>query len=118
MKSLMGEMCLRSSALRFSPLNTIMPSWFPWIFVGGVVFMALSFVAAKYKGVPHSGRAFAQDFLSGGVVIALLGVLVPDVFPAFPFAVPSTSEVSTTMKGLLSGGGMDDVMLQLGPLGR
>jgi hypothetical protein len=95
-----------------------MPSWFPWIFVGGIAFMALSFVAAKYKGAPHSGRAFTQDFLSGGVVIALLGVLVPDVFPVFPFSVPSTSEVSTTMKGLLSGGGMDDVELQLGPLGR
>jgi hypothetical protein len=95
-----------------------MPSWFPWIVVGGIVFMALSFVAAKYKGAAHSGKAFVQDFLSGGVVIALLGVLVPDAFPTFPLSVPSTGEVSTTMKGLLSGGGSDDVELQLGPLGR
>jgi hypothetical protein len=95
-----------------------MPTWFPWIVVGGAVFMALSFVAAKYKGVPHTGKAFVQDFLSGGVVIALLGVLVPDVFPDFPLSVPSSSEVSTTMKGLLSGTGSDDVELQLGPLGR
>ena len=108
---------MRSGALRFNRQTSIMPSWFPWILVGGIVFMALSFVAAKYKGVTHTGKAFIQDFLSGGVVIALLGVIAPEAFPAFPLSVPSSGDVSTTMKGLLSGGG-DDVELQLGPLSR
>ena len=26
-----------------------MPNWFPWIFVGGLIFIALSFTASKYK---------------------------------------------------------------------
>jgi hypothetical protein len=94
-----------------------MPSWFPWIVVGGLAFMLLSFVASKYSGKQHTGRAFAQDFLSGGIVVTLLGILAPDLFPSFPVSVPSTSDVSSTMKGLLSGGG-DDMDLQIGPLGR
>ncbi len=94
-----------------------MPSWFPWILVGGLAFMLLSFVASKYSGKAHTGRAFAQDFLSGGIVVTLIGILVPDVLPTFPFSVPSTTDVSSTMKGLLSGGG-DDMDLQIGPLRR
>jgi len=93
-----------------------MPSWFPWIVVGGLAFMILSFVASKYSGKQHTSRAFAQDFLSGGIVVTLLGILAPDVFPTFPVAVPSTSDVSSTMKGLLSGA--EDDMLQIGPLVR
>jgi hypothetical protein len=94
-----------------------MPSWFPWILVGGLAFMVLSFIAAKYSGKQHTSRVFAQDFLSGGIVVTLLGILVPDLFPSFPLSVPSTTDVSSTMKGLLSGGG-DDMDLQIGPLGR
>ena len=92
-----------------------MPSWFPWIVVGGLAFMLLSFIASKYNGKTHAARAFAQDFLSGGIVVTLLGILAPDLFPTFPLSVPSM-EVSS-MKGLLSGGG-EDMDLQIGPLGR
>jgi hypothetical protein len=91
-----------------------MPTWFPWIVVGGLAFMLLSFVASKYSGKQHTSRAFAQDFLSGGIVVTLLGILAPDVFPSFPVSVPSTSDVSSTMKGLLSG--ESDMDLQIGPL--
>ena len=59
----------------------MMPSWFPWIFVGGVVFIALSFLAAKYKDKDYKTVQFLQDFISGSIVIAFAGVLMPDVFP-------------------------------------
>lgn len=94
-----------------------MPSWFPWILVGGLAFMLLSFVASKYRGKSHTTRAFAQDFLSGGIVVTLLGILAPDILPNFPLSVPSTTDVSSTMKGLLSGGGEDTMELQIGPMG-
>jgi hypothetical protein len=109
---------MRPELLRFSRNSPIMPSWFPWIVVGGLAFMLLSFLASKYNGKAHAPRAFAQDFLSGGIVVTLLGILAPDVFPTFPLSVPSSGEVSSTMKGLLSGGGGEDMDLQIGPLGR
>jgi len=93
-----------------------MPAWIPWILVGGIVFMILSFVASKYQGKPHKNISFAQDFVSGGIVIALLGILVPDAFPAFPVDISSLSAASLT--STIRGGGGDDMMMQVGPLKR
>lgn len=82
----------------------MMPVWFPWIFVGGVIFILLSFIGAKYKDKEYRNIQFLQDFLSGSILIAFTGVLVPDVFPPMnlPFSLPSLS----------SGEEMD---LQVGP---
>ena len=57
------------------------PTWFPWIFVGGLVFIALSFTAAKYKDKDYKKMNLLQDFISGSILIAFTGVLVPDMFP-------------------------------------
>lgn len=59
----------------------MMPTWFPWIFVGGLVFVALSFTAAKYKSKDYKKLQFLQDFISGTILIAFIGVLMPDMFP-------------------------------------
>jgi hypothetical protein len=91
-----------------------MPSWLPWIFVGGVAFMILSFIASKYKSQPHKPISFAQDFVSGGLVVGLLGILVPDAFPAFPLDVASLS--SSSLKQMVQGD--DDIDIQVGPLRR
>jgi hypothetical protein len=83
------------------------PTWFPWIFVGGLAFIVLSFIGAKYKDKPYKNIQFLQDFISGSILIAFTGVLVPDLFPMMEM--PST---------LFSGGGQhtfDDVDLQVGP---
>ena len=73
----------------FSRIFYIMtPIWFPWMFVGGVLFIVLSFIGAKYKEKEYRSIQFLQDFISGSILIAFTGVLVPDVFPAFP-ALPS-----------------------------
>jgi hypothetical protein len=85
-----------------------MPTWFPWIFIGGVVFALLSFVAAKYQDRPHTGKSLAQDFISGGIVVALLGVIAPDAFPASPLP----TEIPSVFTG---GGGSSDIDLQVGP---
>lgn len=92
----------------FSHTTLIMiPTWFPWIFVGGVVFIVLSFIGAKYKDKEYRSIQYLQDFISGSIVIAFAGVLVPDMFPALslPSGLPSFT----------SGGGMDDLDLQVGP---
>jgi hypothetical protein len=60
------------------------PVWFPWMFVGGILFIALSFIGAKYKEKEYRSIQFLQDFISGSILIAFTGVLIPDVFPAFP----------------------------------
>lgn len=85
-----------------------MPTWVPWIFIGGIVFAVLSFVAAKYQGRQHTGKTLAQDFISGGIVIALLGVIAPDAFPDAPIPAEMPS------MGIFTGGS-SDIDLQVGP---
>ena len=59
----------------------MIPTWFPWIVVGGFVFVILSFIASKYKNSNYKSKQFLQDFISGSIVIGFIGVLMPDVFP-------------------------------------
>jgi len=92
-----------------------MPAWLPWIFVGGLAFMILSFIASKYKDKDHKPIAFAQDFISGAVVISLLGVLVPDAFPAFPIS-SSDMALPNLTNMMQSATGDSDMPLQIGPL--
>ena len=90
----------------FSHITYIMtPVWFPWIFVGGIVFIILSFIGAKYKDKTYRSIQYLQDFISGAILIAATGVLVPDIFPVieFPSGIPSM------------GSNMDDMDLQVGP---
>jgi hypothetical protein len=86
----------------------MMPNWFPWIFVGGIVFIALSFTAAKYKDKEYKKLQLLQDFISGSILIAFTGVLVPDVFPKLDM--PSTLPMS-----FVGGGDSSDFDLQVGP---
>ena len=75
----------RERDARFSRTSYIMtPIWFPWMFVGGILFIVLSFIGAKYKEKEYRSIQFLQDFISGSILIAFTGVLIPDVFPTFP----------------------------------
>ena len=90
----------------FSHTNYIMiPVWFPWIFVGGIVFIALSFIGAKYKEKEYRSIQYLQDFISGSILIAFTGVLIPDIFPvlSLPSGMPQMGNV------------IDDMDLQVGP---
>ncbi len=75
--------------------------------------MTLSFIASKYNQRTHSSKAFAQDFLSGSILIALMGVLVPDYFPTFPI---SSDEIQRLSLPNLSSS--SDFDLQVGPIRR
>jgi len=79
--------------------------WFPWIFVGGSLFIALSFLGTKYKDKEYKNIQFLQDFISGAIFIGFLGVLVPDIFPeiTLPTSLPSMSSSH------------EDFDLQIGP---
>ena len=89
-----------------------MPPWLPWVVVGGLVFMLLSLLASKYQEKQHKPITFAQDFISGGIVVALLGVLVPDAFPAFPLSVPNFTNL------MQQGSHEGEIDVQVGPLRR
>ena len=92
------------------------PSWFPWIFIGGVIFIVLGFVAAKYKDKAYKNIQFLQDFISGSILIAFTGVLMPDIFPKI--ALPgSLSSGLGNIVGSVGGGsdGDTDFDLQVGP---
>ena len=91
----------------FSNDLEMMPLWFPWMVVGGVLFIVMSFVGARYKDKEYKNIQFAQDFISGAILIALTGVLVPDLFPVMemPANLPSIGAVNIS----------DDMELQVGP---
>jgi len=67
----------------------MIPVWFPWMFVGGIVFIILSFIGSKYKDKEYKKIQFLQDFISGSILIAFSGVLVPDMFPKFNIPLPT-----------------------------
>jgi len=91
----------------FSHYLKMTPVWFPWIFIGGIVFIVLSYIGAKYNDKEYRNIQFLQDFLSGSILIAFTGVLIPDVFPIMDFSFPSMNLGSSVMS--------DDVDLQVGP---
>lgn len=86
------------------------PNWFPWIFIGGIVFILLGFLGAKFKDKDYRRIQYLQDFISGSIVIAFTGVLMPDLFPKMVIneIIPLPTITSTT------GDPYDDV-LQVGP---
>jgi len=57
------------------------PNWFPWIFIGGIIFIFLGFLGAKFKDKDYRQIQYLQDFISGSIVIAFAGILMPDLFP-------------------------------------
>lgn len=88
------------------------PAWFPWIFVGGAVFVLLSFIGTKYKDKEYRKIQPLQDFISGSIVVAFVGVLAPDLFPEMELpAMLSTSLSSMNSSNVL----LDDMELQVGP---
>ena len=100
---------VRSIPLCFYHTDRIMmPTWFPWIFVGGLLFIILSYIGAKYKDKDYKNIQFLQDFISGSILIAFTGVLVPDLFPKL--------EIPTTMPTVFTGADSSDLdLLQVGP---
>lgn len=87
----------------------MMPVWFPWIFVGGIIFIILSLIGAKYRDKEYRNIQYLQDFISGSILIAFTGVMMPDLFPVMEIPAAITSAVS------LPSMAMDDVDLQVGP---
>jgi hypothetical protein len=83
--------------------------------VGGILFAGMSIAAAKYNGRQQKSTAIAQDFLSGSILIALLGAIMPDYFPQFPIDAKDLMQLSASVGGAVGGG--NDIDLQLGPLG-
>jgi hypothetical protein len=79
-----------------------MPIWFPWIFIGGILFILLSLLGAKIKERPYRNVQYLQDFISGAIFIGLLGVAAPDVFPVM--------DMPTFPSAL-----QDDMDIQVGP---
>jgi hypothetical protein len=82
----------------------MIPEWFPWIFIGGVLFIILSFLGTKYNDKEYKKIQLFQDFISGSILIGFVGVLVPDIFPVITIPFPTLSDEIS-----------DDLDLQVGP---
>lgn len=94
----------------FSHELEMIPVWFPWMLVGGILFIVMSFVGSRYKDKEYKNIQFIQDFISGSILIAFTGILVPDLFPVmeFPTSLPSMTAFSNVSMG-------EDMELQVGP---
>ncbi len=84
-----------------------MPNWFPWIFIGGIIFIIFGFIGAKYKDKEYNKIKSIQDFISGSILIAFTGVLVPDLFPKM--------EINNILPKSLDIMDSGDLDLQVGP---
>ena len=91
-----------------------MPLWFPWILVGGILFILLGWVGTRYKERTYTRLQTMQDFISGAIFIGLLGVFLPDVFPDLSSYVPTFAEFSPS-NSLLTMSGGSDAVVQVGP---
>lgn len=85
------------------------PSWFPWIFIGGLCFILFGFIGSKYREKSYQRVQFLQDFVSGSILITLVGIMMPDLFPEISF--PDISPLPIT--GSLESG-VEDI-IQVGP---
>ena len=85
-------------------IDKMIPHWFPWIFVGGIIFAVFGYIGTKYKDKEYKQVHLLQDFISGSIVIGFMGILIPDIFPIFEL--PSMFNYSTSY---------DDFDLQIGP---
>jgi hypothetical protein len=89
----------------------MIPVWFPWIFIGGLIFILLSFIGAKYKDKQYKRINILQDFISGAILIAFTGVLIPDFFPQMNIS--SSIPISfNSINNVINDGEID---LQVGP---
>ena len=77
----------------FSHLLKMIPNWFPWIFVGGIVFIILSFIGTKYNDKEYKKIQLLQDFISGSILIAFSGILIPDIFPKIELPSSTSDEM-------------------------
>jgi hypothetical protein len=75
--------------------------------VVGLLFIILGFIGSKYKDKDYRNIQYLQDFISGSILIAFTGGLVPDIFPKL--------ELPNMMPTVLSGGDVTDFDLQVGP---
>ncbi len=80
------------------------PLWFPWTIVGGLVFLILGYIGTKYKDKRYAPVQSLQDFISGSILVAFTGVLMPDLFPPMEW-IPANGLGSIS----------DEVDLQVGP---
>ena len=65
-------------------------------------------MGAKYKDKDYKKIQALQDFISGSILIAFAGVLVPDMFPKFDLPEIGIAPISFS-------GGANDLDLQVGP---
>lgn len=94
----------------------MMPNWFPWIVVGGILFILLGWVSTRYKERAYQRIQTIQDFISGAICIGLMGVTMPELFPSLE-TFPSLAGILQGVEVLSSSDSKisDDEILQVGP---
>lgn len=97
-----------------SEIRSTMPLWFPWIIVGGIVFIVLGWIGSRYKEREYKRLQTVQDFISGAILIGFLGVFLPDLFPDLSSMASALPDFPLSSNTVMMGGG-SDALVQVGP---
>lgn len=92
-----------------------MPTWFPWLLVGGILFILLGWIGTKYKDKEYRPIQSLQDFISGSILIAVTGIAMPDLFPSFESVSALIDPLSVFMNGGMAHPSDQEDILQVGP---
>lgn len=82
------------------------PPWLPWILIGGLCFIVFGFIGSKYKEKAYQRIQFLQDFISGSILVTLVGIVMPELFPEI-----TLPEISSAVSNLQQN--VDEI--QVGP---
>jgi hypothetical protein len=77
--------------------------------IGAILFSILGVIATYYRNDKPTGKSIGRDFIGGSVIVFILYLFVPKMFPELSFTIPGI----TTLDEVMSRRGGGDYDLQL-----
>jgi hypothetical protein len=78
--------------------------------IGAVLFSILGVIATYYRNDKPSGKSIGRDFVGGSIIVLVLHMFVPHMFPVLSFTIPGMPTLDQVMSRRTGGG---DYELQL-----
>lgn len=75
--------------------------------IGAVLFSILGVVAAYYRDDKPSAKSVGRDFVGGSVIVFVLHLFVPKMFPELSFKIPGMPSLDEVMARRGGGGDYD-----------
>ena len=77
--------------------------------IGAVLFSILGVIATYYRNDKPTGKSIGRDFIGGSVIVFVLYLFVPKMFPELSFKIPGIPTLDEVMSR--RGGGDYDLQL-------